>query len=150
MRNKRRRAFNAFACVVVWWVGENWVVAGRSGALNLREQPSTSARVVARYAPGTLLDNLGCRRGENRIWCDVQELGGGPRGFVAADYLKPAASPDERVATGPDDPALRAGQGHFDATGQISCARSAGLHRIQVGDERHEIPDAVLLGGNGH
>ena len=108
---------------------------------------------------------------------------------------------------GPDDSALRAGQGKFDATGTVPCAQRAGqpttqckfgvaragggyatvfitkpdgrtraiffrmgipvgadtsqadgygrfkagkesdLHLIRVGDERHEIPDAVVLGG---
>jgi hypothetical protein len=108
---------------------------------------------------------------------------------------------------GPDTSALRAGQGDFDATGQIPCAQYAvqpmtqcdfgvaragggyatvavtrlnggkrfiyfrmgvpigadtseadgypvfratkesDLHLIRVGDERYEIPDAVVLGG---
>jgi heat shock protein HslJ len=185
----------------------NWIVTGVSRALNLREQPTITARIVASYAPGTILDNLGCQRGEDRIWCDVQQLGGGPRGYVAAEFLKPAVSPDGSVATGPDDSALRAGQGDFDATGQIPCAQYLGqpmtqcnfgvarvgggyatvvitkpngrsraiffrmgrpigsdtseadgypefratkendLHIIRIGDERYEIPDAVVLGG---
>jgi heat shock protein HslJ len=104
----------------------NWEVAGVSRALNLREEPSTAARVVTRYAPGTILDNLGCQRAAGRVWCDVQQLGGGPRGYVAAEFLKPAVSPDGSVATGPDDSALRAGQGRFDATGQIPCAQYLG------------------------
>lgn len=185
----------------------NWKVSGVTGALNLREQPSTRANVVARYAPGTILDNLGCRRVQDRIWCDVQRLGGGARGYVAAEFLTPAVSPDGSVATGPDDSAARAGQGRFDATGNIPCAQSAGqpmgqcefgvaragggyatvvikkpdgrtraiffrmgrpigadtsqadgypefraaresdLHLIRIGNERYEIPDAVVLGG---
>ena len=185
----------------------NWEVTGVSQALNLREQPSTTARIVSSYAPGTILDNLGCKRDEGRIWCDVQQLGGGPRGYVAAEFLKPAVSPDGSVATGLDDSALRAGQGEFDATGYIPCAQSVGqpmmqcefgvaragggyatvvirkpdgrtraiffrmgipvgadtseadgypefratkendLNLIRVGDERYEIPDAVILGG---
>jgi hypothetical protein len=56
----------------------HWEVTGVSNALNLREQPSTSAPTIGRYAPGTVLDNLGCQRVEGRVWCDVQELGGGP------------------------------------------------------------------------
>jgi heat shock protein HslJ len=183
----------------------DWEVASR--ALNLREKPSTTARVVAGYAPGTILDNLGCQRAEGRIWCDVQQLGGGPRGYVAAEFLRPAVSPDGSVATGPDDSALRAGQGKFDATGRVPCAQFAGqpmtecefsvarsgggyatvviekpdgrtraiffrmgkpigadtseadrtgtfratrendLNLIRVGNERYEIPDAVVLGG---
>jgi len=111
----------------------NWEVVGVSRALNLREQPSTKARVVARYAAGTVLDNLGCRRAEGRAWCDVQQLGGGPRGYVSAAFLKPAVSPDGSVATGPDDSALRAGQGSFDVTGKIPCALSVGQPMSQCG-----------------
>jgi hypothetical protein len=185
----------------------DWQVIDLSGGLRLREQPSTMARVVSSYAPGTILDNLGCLRAEGRIWCDVQELGGGPRGYVAAEFLRPAVSPDGAMATGPDRSALRAGQGDFDATGKISCAqalaqpmgqcdfgvaragggyatvivarpdgrpravyvrhgtaigvdtseadpagefhatREGDLTLIRVGDERYEIPDAVLFGG---
>jgi heat shock protein HslJ len=182
----------------------NWEVVR---TLNLREQPSTSARILATYRPGTILDNLGCQRAQGRAWCDVQQLGGGPRGYVAAEYLRPAISPDGSAAMGPDDSALRAGQGQFDATGSLPCAFAAGqpmgqcefgvaragggyatvvikkpdgrtraiffrmdrpigadvsesegrydfqatkdgdLHRIRVGNERYEIPDAVVFGG---
>lgn len=185
----------------------NWEVAGVSGLLNVREEPSVMARIVARYASGTIFDNLGCQSAQGRVWCDVQPLGGGPRGFVAAEFLKPAVSPDGSVATGADDSALRAGQGQFDATGQVPCAqfkgqsmgqcefgvaRSGGgyatvvikkpdgraravffrmgkpigsdtsqadgylefratkesdLNLIRIGDERYEIPDAIVLGG---
>ena len=116
----------------------NWEVIGVSRALNLREQPSTTARIVAGYAPGTILDNLGCRHAEGRIWCDVQQLGGGPRGYVSAEYLKPAVSPDGSVATGPDDSALRAGQGKFEATGNLPCAQSVGqpMTRCEFGVAR--------------
>jgi len=104
----------------------NWEVTSVTGALNLREQPSTSAAIIARYPPGTILDNLGCRRAGGRVWCDVQQLGGGPRGYVSADFLKPAVSPDGSVKMGPDDSALRAGEGKFDANGYIPCAQYVG------------------------
>lgn len=104
----------------------NWEVVGVSRAVNLREGPSATAPVAMRFAAGTVLDNLGCQRAEGRVWCDVQRFGGGPRGFVAADFLKPALSPDGRIATGPDDSALRAGEGRFDATGKVPCAEAAG------------------------
>ena len=185
----------------------NWEVSILSGELNLREEPALQAKVLASFPPGAILDNLGCRRAEDRVWCDVQPLGGGPRGFVAAEFLKPAVSPDGSVSTGPDDSALRAGQGDFDANGMIPCAQHAGqpmmqcefgvsragggyatvvvqkpgdrsraiffrrgvpigadtseadgylefsatkeidLHFIRIGEERYEIPDAVVLGG---
>lgn len=104
----------------------NWKVGGVSGALNLREQPSGTARVLTRYAPGTILDNLGCKPSDTGVWCDVQKLGGGPRGWVSAEFLEPAVSPDGSVKTGPDDSALRAGQGKFDANGTLRCAQAAG------------------------
>jgi heat shock protein HslJ len=176
-------------------------------ALNLRERPSSKSRILATFAPGTFLYNLGCQRAEGRAWCDVQNFDGGPRGFVAADYLKPAISPDGSAAVGSDDSALRAGKGNFDATGWLPCAQSPGqpmarcefgvaragggyatvvvrfpdgrtraiffrmgrpigadtsqadgykefqtskegdLNFVRVGDERYEIPDAVVLGG---
>ena len=103
----------------------NWRVSVDS-MLNLRAQPSTAAEIVARYATGTILDNLGCRRAEGRTWCDVQQLGGGARGYVAAEHLQPAVAPDGSVANGPDDSALRAGQGQFDATGSLPCAQAPG------------------------
>lgn len=184
----------------------NWKVAVNS-RLNLRERPTASSNILASYALGTVLDNLGCQRTDAGIWCDVQQLGGGLRGYVAARYLSPAVSPDGSVSRGPDDSALRAGKGQFDATGNIPCAQHKGqpmaeckfgvaragggyatvviikpdnrkriiyfrmgkpigadmseaegyfefgatrkkdLHLIRVGNERYEIPDAVVLGG---
>ena len=109
----------------------NWQVTGVSSALNLREQPSTKAKIISNYLPETILDNLGCQRAEGRVWCDVQQLGGGPRGYVAAVFQKPAVSPDGSIATGPDDSALRAGQSQFDATGNIPCAQSVGQPMMQ-------------------
>jgi hypothetical protein len=184
----------------------NWEVIGVSRSLNLREQPSTKAKIIASYVPGTILDNLGCQSVEDRVWCDVQQFGGGPRGYVATEFLKSAVSHDGSIATGPDDSALRAGQGKFDATGNIPCSQSIaqpmaqcefGVARagggyatvvikkpdgrtraiffrmgkpvgadtseadpgkfsgtregdlilIRIGNERYEIPDAVVLGG---
>ena len=104
----------------------NWEVTDVTSALNLRAEPSTGSAVIASYPPGTIFDNLGCRAAEDRVWCDVQPLGGGPRGFAAAEFLKPAVSPDGTASTGPDDSALRAGQGQFDATGQVPCAQDLG------------------------
>jgi len=103
----------------------NWEVVGVSRVLNLREQPSATGRIIAAYPPGTILDNLGCKQRNNQIWCDVQQLGGGPRGYVAAEFLKPAVSPNGSVASGADDSSFRAGQREFDATGNIPCAQVA-------------------------
>ena len=109
----------------------NWEVREISGRLNLRAEPSTSAEIVATFASGTILDNLGCRRAEGRVWCDVQQLGGGLRGYVAAEFLRPAISPDGSAASGPDDSASRAGQGNFDATGMVPCAQLPGQPMTQ-------------------
>ena len=175
--------------------------------VNLRESQSTESPVVALLEAGKILDNMGCERAEGRVWCYVQPLGGGPVGFVAAEYVEPAVSPNGAVMTGPDDSAYRAGQGDFDARGQVRCAQQAGqpmtwcdfqvaragggyatvvvtlpdgnsrplyfrmgvaigagtseadypgefsmsregdTTRIRLGEERYEIPDAVVLGG---
>lgn len=185
----------------------NWEVSSVSRAVNFREKPSTKAPIAGSFRLGTILDNLGWQRADERFWCNVQRSGGGPRGFVSTEFLKPAVSPDGSVATGPDDSALRAGQGKFDPTGRIPCAQAAGqpmtecefgvaragsgyaavvikrprapsrsiffrmgkpvgadtsqadgylefctpkqsdLHMIHIGNERHEIPDAVIQGG---
>ena len=126
---------------------------------------------------------------------------------MSAELLKPAVSPDGSVKTGPDDLALRVGQGRFDANGKLPCAQHKGqpmgqcafgvalagggyatvvvtkpdgrtraiffrmgrpigadtsqadgygefkatqesdLFHIRVGDERYEIPEAVIFGG---
>lgn len=104
----------------------NWQVLEISGTLNLREEPSVSSGIAGKLPPRTILDNLGCRRVADQAWCDVQPLGGGPRGYVSAEFLKPAVAPDGSIPMGPDDSALRAGQGQFDATGTIPCAQHAG------------------------
>lgn len=104
----------------------HWEVTGVATALNLRAEPSTTAEVLARLTPGTILTNLGCTGDGGRVWCDVQPFTGGPRGFASADYLTPAVSPNGAVMTGPDDSALRAGQGQFDATGTVPCAQDVG------------------------
>lgn len=182
-------------------------VTGVRDGLNLRDQPSLDASVLETLPPGTLLDNLGCRRAAGRAWCDVQRLGGGRRGWTAAEFLSPAVGPDGAIASGYDDTALRAGEGDYDATGRLPCAalrgqpmrdcpfgvarapggaatvvvtkpdgvtrtiffslgraigadtseaggygefdveREGDITRLRIGDERYEIPDAVVLGG---
>lgn len=102
----------------------NWEVTGST--LNVREQPSVKANIMDTYTLGTILDNLGCQTSEGKIWCDVQKLGGGIRGYVASKYLKPAVSPDGEVARGMDDSTLRAGQSKFNATGTLPCSFSKG------------------------
>jgi hypothetical protein len=104
----------------------NWQVSGVTRGLNLRASTSTSADILGSYPAGTVLDNLGCRQVDGRSWCDVQRLGGGARGYVVADYLVPAVAPHGAVVYGPDNSALRAGRGDFDATGSLPCAWAKG------------------------
>ncbi|MEJ2503115.1 MAG: hypothetical protein P8177_07315 [Gemmatimonadota bacterium] len=103
----------------------NWTVVSAGDPVPLRAAPSGTAAAVHSYAPGTVVDNLGCRSEAGGVWCDVQELGGGPRGYLPAGALEPAVSPDGAVARGPDDSALRAGRGEFDTTGQVPCGRAS-------------------------
>lgn len=97
-----------------------WQVAVQT-RLNLRQEASTSSRVVAQLTSGTLLDNLGCDSAGERTWCYVQPLGGGPVGYVAADYLLVATAPDGTFPLRLDESAFRAGMGDFDASGQLRC-----------------------------
>jgi hypothetical protein len=104
----------------------HWEVTGVTSTLNLRAGPTTTAEVLDRLPVGTILSNLGCTGDGGRVWCDVERIAGGPRGFVDAGYLTPAVAPNGAVMTGPDDSALRAGLGEFDATGTIPCAWEEG------------------------
>lgn len=109
----------------------NWKVMAQGGEVELHEQPDKNSVVVLQYKVGAILDNLGCQGNGAEVWCDVQQLGGGPRGFVSAKYLEPAVSPDGSVSRGPDDSALRAGEGKFDASGPIPCAWAKGQPMTQ-------------------
>ena len=98
-----------------------WEVTGAPSGLNLRAAASATADIVARFANGDQLDNLGCEDAGGRLWCNVQKFGGGSVGYVAADFLRPAIAPDGTMPAGPDDSPLRAGKGDFDATGKVRC-----------------------------
>lgn len=119
----------------------NWKVRG--DGVNLHQEPSLSAAVITTFSTGKVLDNLGCRQAEGRTWCDVQPLGGGPRGFVAAELLEPAVAPHGAAARGEDDSALRAGKGDFDATGTVPCA-------VAPGQPMGQCPFGVARAGGGY
>ena len=109
-----------------------------STSLNMRMAPSGDAAIADKLPNGAALSNLGCTAGASRAWCDVQLVGGGPRGYAAADFLAPARGPNGDIAMGYDDSALRAGQGDFDATApSLPCsagACSASVSRGTGGD----------------
>ncbi|MDK9718549.1 MAG: hypothetical protein OEL57_11690 [Trichlorobacter sp.] len=110
----------------------NWAVSAASKKpVKLFEKQSISSKVLKKYHSGAILDNLGCQSIKETVWCDVQQFGGGPRGYVQASFLKPAASPNGAVAWGPDNSATRAGEGRFDATGIMPCAFSPGQPMAQ-------------------
>ncbi|MGF1527635.1 MAG: SH3 domain-containing protein [Candidatus Competibacterales bacterium] len=123
-----------------------WEVTAEGG-LNMRESPSTTAPVVATLEPGAILSNLGCEGAAGRVWCDVQPVQGGARGYVVAEFLAPAVGPQGGVATGADDSALRAGRGEFDATGPLPCAQRRGqpLGECQFGVARAGGGDATVV-----
>lgn len=64
---------------------QDWQVTRR---VNLREQPSTQARVLALLPPGTRMQRAECQSAEGREWCRVRVQSGG-EGFVATEYLQP-------------------------------------------------------------
>lgn len=70
-----------------------WEVTGVSQSLNIRETPSTNARVLIGLLRGTVVQNLGCRMSEGRRWCQVRQVGGGVTGWAAGQYLREAAAP---------------------------------------------------------
>ena len=95
-------------------------------SLNLYDAPSADASVIDVITDGAVLSNMGCRQGDDRIWCDVRPFRGGARGFAAAEFLKPAVGPDGIVPTGRDDSPRRARKRDFDERGQIQCAQEQG------------------------
>ncbi|MGI3184109.1 SH3 domain-containing protein [Nioella aestuarii] len=117
-------------------------VMTESGPLNLHDGPSAGASVTARLARGTFLNNLGCQGGAERAWCDVQPVGGGPRGYVAAEFLAPGVGPNGAAMSGYDDSASRAGQRDFDATGAVAC-------RVSAGQAPAQCPFGVARAGGG-
>lgn len=78
--------------------------------LPIHARPDASSTVVAGAFSGHVLRNLGCEA----EWCRVQPLDGRAIGWGRPAHLE---------ASGP---ALRAGQGAFDAVGPIPCEMGAG------------------------
>ena len=68
------------------------VKAGDS--LNLREDASPHAKIVARFSNGTVLRNLGCKNAQGQRWCRVERADvAGQRGWVNGRHLRESAAP---------------------------------------------------------
>lgn len=119
-----------------------------AGGLNLREAPSTGARVVINLPNGLELRNLGCRMAEARTWCNVATLADpGFEGWVAADFL--IESSGETATQLPDLVPFQPAEGDaqvtgtgFDATGAVECYPAPGA-------ETQMCSFGVIRDGNG-
>ena len=113
----------------------------------MHNAPAADARVVETLADGAILSNLGCKRAGIHVWCNVKPLRGRTRGYVAAEFLRPARAPDGTVPTGADDSARRARQGDFDVSGHIACAqiRDQPMSECAFGVARGTGGDATVV-----
>jgi hypothetical protein len=74
-----------------------WEVTGLGArdALSLRRAPSPHAPLMARFAKGTVLRNLGCRISGGGRWCQVEQPDDpAVRGWVNGRYLRESAGPN--------------------------------------------------------
>jgi len=70
-----------------------WVVAGLPGGdrLNIRSEPSGTARVLATLSEGERVRNLGCRMAGTQRWCRIRSTEGvDVTGWVNGRYLREA------------------------------------------------------------
>jgi hypothetical protein len=107
---------------------EVWIIGGVSaaGRVNMRAEPSTEARLLARLPNGTRLRNRGCREVEAERWCQV-EPAEGPGGWIAARFLRhAAAAPSRPTPPEPARPARPLPSRMFDAMGTLPCAMIPG------------------------
>ena len=73
-----------------------WEVRGVAAgdALNLRKTPSPQAAVVARFANGAVLRNLGCKNAQGQRWCRVEAVvNAAQSGWVNGHYLRESPGP---------------------------------------------------------
>ncbi len=111
----------------------NWQVSEVTGGLNLRAAPSTSAKILATLSRRDTVRQFWLPAGSSTGCGAMFSSSAGERSaYVAAKYLTGAVSPNGTVIQGPDDSALRAGQGDFDATGQIPCSLLKGQPMTNV------------------
>ena len=83
---------------------------GRADDMPIRAEPDAASQSIGGAFPGQVLRNDGCEG----AWCRVATLDGSVGGWADRGDLAAA------------DGALRAGQGAFDATGLIPCAKGSG------------------------
>ncbi len=129
-----------------------WQVAAPQG-LRLFDAPHGRALTGPPIANGSILRSFGCVVSRGEVWCDVNPLLRGHRGFAQADDLVSVAGPDGGVARGVDDSARRAKRKRFDATAEIPCAQEQGeaLGICAAGVARSGGGDATVSAtfGNG-
>jgi hypothetical protein len=73
-----------------------WEVTGIGvgDTLNLRDEPSPHARLVAKFATRTVLRNLGCKNTHGQRWCRVERSDDpSMRGWVNGRYLRESGGP---------------------------------------------------------
>jgi hypothetical protein len=104
-----------------------WEVTGvgPGDQLNVRHEPSTAGRIVARVDNGRVLRNRGCRMSDGQRWCSVEAADDAAvRGWVAGRFLRESAFTGASGGE-PAGDALVPGT-PFNATGALPCARSRG------------------------
>lgn len=73
-----------------------WEVTGvgAGDTLSLRKEPSPSAQLIAHFANGTVLRNLGCKNTRGQRWCRVESVdNSSTRGWANGRYLRESAGP---------------------------------------------------------
>lgn len=79
------------------------VVANDASEVQLYEMPSLDSAQIKVLADSSVLSNLGCIAGENRIWCHVRPLQEELTGYTLGEYLVPARGPDGTILMGTDN-----------------------------------------------
>ncbi|MEW9919531.1 META domain-containing protein [Marimonas sp. MJW-29] len=88
---------------------------GLADGMPIRVEPDVASSIVGGAFSGQVLRNAGCE-GD---WCQVTSLDGSVSGWAEQQTLEAS------------DTALRAGQGVFDATGILPCAKEVGAPMAQ-------------------
>ncbi len=123
-----------------------WQVAHPQGVA-VYQKSNHDSPVIETLPDGAMLSNLGCKPEGKDVWCAVQPLHSRGRGYVPADFLRPARGPEGTIPMGIDDSRLRAGKDDFDATGDLSCAQERGqnMGRCRFGIAYSSGGDATVV-----